>query len=159
MSQADSQLLQRMLAQQLRTQILITGVDPATLDPASKMDYIRTMVLACTDELHEALTETGWKPWASSNHINREAYLSELTDAWLFFMNLMLVARITPTEFFAQFEKTQRKVLNRMTNGYDGVSTKCPGCKRDYDDAGVLCTPENHEGADVTPWCEEKGWA
>lgn len=131
----------QMLGTQLATQKRITGVDPSTLDDDEKMSYIRTMVLACTDELHEALAETGWKPWASSNHVHRESYVSELVDAFLFFQNLLLVAGVTPQEFYAQFNKTQAKVQTRLSRGYDGLQTKCPECKRDLNDAGVSCYP------------------
>src|SRR5690606_25002112 len=65
------------------------GLDPADLPEEERIEFIRWNVLALTDELHEALNECGWKPWATSRHVNEEAALKELIDAWHFFMNLL----------------------------------------------------------------------
>lgn len=115
------------------------GKAPADLDPGDKMEYIRTQILALTDELHEAMAETGWKPWASSNHINVEAFKGELVDAWHFFMNLMLSVGMTSEELFQAYVGKNAVNHLRQDQGYDGVSTKCPGCKRAYDDKATLC--------------------
>lgn len=128
----------------------LEGQFPADLAPSVKMNYIRTMVLALTDELHEALAETGWKPWATSNHINREGYRGELADAFIFLMNLMLVADITPSELMEVVKAKQIKNHKRQDDGYDGVTTKCPKCKRAYDDDAVGCMPAT---ADLSQLC------
>lgn len=119
--------------------------------PAERMEAIRDNVLACTDELHEALAETGWKPWATSNHINTEAFKSEMVDAWHFFMNLMLHSGMTADDLYQGYIKKNAKNIQRQTEGYDGVSTKCPHCKRAYDDSAVECGPQlpGEPGA----WC------
>jgi hypothetical protein len=113
----------------------------ADMAPEARMEYLRTQSLALTDELHEALAETGWKPWATSNHINRDAYAGEMADTFIFLMNMMLVADITPTELLALVKAKQIKNRQRQDDGYDGVTTKCPGCKRAYDDEAVKCYP------------------
>lgn len=123
------------------------GHDFKNMTDIQRMEYIRTMTLACTDELHEALKETGWKPWASSNHINHEEWMGEMADAWLFFMNLMLVGGMTAEDLISRTAKKQENAYVRMNNGYDGVSTKCPVCRRAYDNEGVKCTPV-HAGPD-----------
>lgn len=118
---------------------------PSTLTAPLRMEYIREQALALSDELHEALAETGWKTWATSNHINRDAYAGELADVFIFFMNLMLIADITPSELMEIVRAKQIKNHKRQDDGYDGVTTKCPSCKRAYDDDAVKCTPE---------WCD-----
>lgn len=110
------------------------GRQPHELPDTEKMAYIREQALALTDEIHEAMAETGWKSWASSNHINREAYLSELADAYIFLMNLCLVSGHTAADLARVVLEKQFKNHKRQDDGYDGVSTKCPGCKRAYDD-------------------------
>lgn len=132
--------IQTMLDAQLRLQQKSFGQDPGDLDDAGKMDWVRWNVLALQDELHEALAETGWKPWAKSQHINREAYISELVDAWHFFMNLMLVVECTPEEFVEKYFEKRQINVQRQVEGYDGVTGKCPDCKRALDDSAVTCT-------------------
>ena len=125
--------------------------------PEERMAAIRDNVLACTDELHEAMTETGWKPWATSNHLNVEAFHSEMVDAWHFFMNLMLHSGMTADDLYQGYVKKNAKNIKRQADGYDGVSTKCPVCHRAYDDDVVLCRPEI-PGLNYA-WCENaNGW-
>lgn len=113
-----------------------------TMETPDRIAFIKDMVLACSDELHEALGETGWKPWATSRHINREEYMGEITDAWLFLMNLMLVVGMAADDLVEITAKKQDNVFTRMAAGYDGQSTKCPVCRRAYDNDGVKCTPD-----------------
>lgn len=107
---------------------------------------IRNMVLACEDELHEAMNETGWKPWATSRHVNAEAFTKELVDAWHFFMNLMLIGaaalEMNPEDYADHFTRQYiaKNIVNRQRQeeGYDGVTTKCPGCKREMSETDSL---------------------
>jgi len=112
--------LEEMLRMQEALQIKYSGVAPSDLGGTARMDFIRTMVLATEDELHEALRETAWKPW--SNHvirgINRESYLAEMVDAWHFFMNLLLVANISADEFFNEYLRKNGINHDREDNGY-----------------------------------------
>src|ERR1044072_7926541 len=103
---------------------LLKGVFPAELSSTEQMAYLRTQALALTAEVHEALGETGWKDWASSNHINREAYKGELADVFIFLMNLMLVADIMPSELMDAVKAKIAKNHQRQDSGYDGVTTK-----------------------------------
>lgn len=114
-------------------------------DPEELIQYIKDMVLAAEDELHEMLGEIGWKPWATSRHINRDAVKSELVDTFQFFMNLCFAVGMSADEL--QFLHTQKLKKNyaRANDGYDGVSTKCPVCKRAYDDAFVNCFAETED--------------
>lgn len=131
---------------------VLGGRIPLRLDPKAKMAYIREQALAATDEIHEALAETGWKSWASSNHINRDAYAGELADTFIFLMNMMLVSDITPSELMEIVRAKQIKNHKRQDDGYDGVTTKCPGCKRAYDDDAVTCTPPVQQSG-ARAWC------
>lgn len=106
-----------------------------SMTDAERMEYVRWNVLALQDELHEALQETGWKPWASSDHLNLEAYVGELVDAFHFFMNMLLVTGVRPEQLAQRFTemylaKWQRNV-ERQSEGYTGVKEKCPACGRD----------------------------
>ena len=134
--------LQQLLDAQEDLQINSYGSSPALLlpdDPEAAIDFIRWNILALTDELHEALGETGWKPWATSRHVNLTAFKGELVDAFHFFMNLMLAVGMDGDELFERYHEKRAKNAKRQAEGYDGVSTKCPGCKRALDDAAVDC--------------------
>lgn len=107
---------------------------------AERLDYIRENVLAATDELHEALAETGWKSWATSRHINRDAYLGELRDCWQFLTNLMLVAEPDPRKlavWFADALAEKHDVNRRRIGAYDGITSKCPNCRRALDEVPI----------------------
>lgn len=124
------------------------GADPKNLDVEDSLEWIRWNVLALEDELHELLAETGWKPWAKSKHINRDAYVSELVDAFHFLMNLMIVVDCDADEFLAKYAEKRGLNAQRQAEGYDGVSGKCVKCKRALDDTAVLCTVDLCEQED-----------
>lgn len=138
-------VIQHMLETQADLQRDAYGVNHAFMREPSdaRATYIRDNVLALTDELHEALGEVGWKPWATSRHLNEDAYVAELVDAWHFMMNLLLATGIPPEELARKFimkyfEKVERNAA-RQVRGYDGVTDKCPGCHRALDDVAVAC--------------------
>lgn len=116
------------------------GTDVARLDTEQRIEFISWNVLALTDELHEALAETGWKPWATSRHINEEAFKDELVDAFHFMGNLILASGMHSDELMSRYRKKRRRNEQRQEDGYDGVTTKCPVCKRALDDPAVSCT-------------------
>lgn len=128
-----------MLTNQREFQLRVIGDDPVDLRGTERKAYIREQALALLDEVHEALAETGWKSWATSDHINRAAFASELADVYIFMMNLMLVADIPAHELCHLVLEKQIKNHKRQDDGYDGVSTKCPACRRAYDDDAVEC--------------------
>ena len=132
--------LERMLEAQEELQKSSYGNSPRTLSGAEQVEFIRWNVLALEDELHEALAETGWKPWATSRHVNREAFVGELVDAFHFFMNLMLVVGSDADELFTKYAAKRARNAQRQAEGYDGVTGKCETCKRALDDPAVLCT-------------------
>lgn len=124
-------------------------------DPAILMEQIRNNVLSLITELTEMLDETGWKPWATSNHINPEAFKSETVDAWHFMMNLMLLGGMTADDLYEGYLKKRKLNIKRQADGYDGLA-KCPGCKRAYDDVAVKCNAVSSM-RNAYRWCEVYG--
>jgi len=117
------------------------GITPKLLANEDRAEYIRSMVLALEDELHEALAETGWKPWAKNpGWINEEAFGGELVDALHFLVNLFLVIGWDPDRVHAAYMSKAEKNAKRQEQGYDGVTGKCRSCGRARDDDAVTCT-------------------
>lgn len=133
-------MLDKIFERQLELQKKSFGVNPAALNDEDRRQFIVDMMLALQDELHEALNETGWKPWATSRHLNRQAFGNELVDALHFLVNLFIVngwnAENVASAYFAKAEKNAL----RQELGYDGVAQKCSSCGRALDDVAVRCT-------------------
>jgi dimeric dUTPase (all-alpha-NTP-PPase superfamily) len=132
-------MLQDIFTRQRELQIKSFGVDPGSMSDDTRARYIIDMNLALQDELHEALAEVGWKPWAKSRHFNRDAYVGELVDALHFLVNLFLVADCDATEVAAKYQEKADRNARRQAVGYDGVSDKCRSCGRALDDPAVYC--------------------
>lgn len=136
-------------AHQIRMQVEVygNGTPLEEYDDDRRAEFVKNNVLAALDELHEALGEVGWKPWASSRHLNRDAFKGELVDVLHFFFNLMGIAGITPEELLEGYEKKAAKNRSRQEVGYDGVTEKCPHCRRALDDDAVECREDTlHPG-------------
>lgn len=141
--------LEEIMRLQRQLQVEAFGLDPAGMMDDDRAQYIKEMALALTDEVHEALAETGWKSWAKSRHLNREAYVSELVDALHFLVNLLLVANVGPEELYTKYLAKRAENARRQEAGYDGVSEKCSLCHRDLAEAkkyGSPCDP-------LHDWC------
>lgn len=120
------------------------GLHPLMMtDPEQRIEFFKDMVLAATDELHEALAEIGWKPWTTSTHFNEEAVQGELVDVFHFFMNLCMVSGMTPDMLYEKYKAKRTKNIKRQDEGYDGIKGKCPNCHRALDDNGVTCALDN----------------
>ena len=145
--------LNQMMEAQRALQVEAYGKDPSELVGEERVMFIKNMSLALLDEIHEALAEVGWKPWATSRHVNEEAFKGELVDAWHFFMNLMLAAHMDPFELMEKYMAKRQKNKDRQEAGYDGVSGKCMGCRRALDDAAVGCMPVYHGNILVSTFC------
>ena len=125
--------------------------------------YFTVQSFALMTEIGEASAEIAWKPWAADKgFINHQAYRSELIDALHFLINLMLLDGMTADEIYDGYLTKQAKNRARQAGGYDGVSSKCPSCRRDYNDDGVGCRPPttdamlDPEGI-VPGWCQVYG--
>lgn len=135
-------MLRGMMKLQRKMQTVSYGKDPLYLEGEERAMFIKDMSLALMDEIHEALAEVGWKPWATSRHVNDEAFKGELIDAWHFLMNLFLVAGMDSEEIESRYLQKRAKNIQRQADGYDGVEGKCPRCHRALDDVAVRCTKE-----------------
>lgn len=141
-SQRD--LLTQMLERQLTFQQSL-GFDFTTMSITERVQYVRDMVQAATAELHEALDETSWKPWAKGEpFLYVHQFCSELVDVLCFVFNMWLVANhdLTPEQLATVIHTvyTGKVSLNhqRQRDGYDGRA-KCPQCRRALDDPGIEC--------------------
>lgn len=126
--------LEKIFARQLDLQRAAYGLNPEFMDDETRAAYIRDMVLACTDELHEALGEVGWKPWQTSRHLHHEAFGKELVDALHFLVNLWLAAGWTAEDVEAAYFRKADRNHARQLEGYDGVDGKCSHCHRALDE-------------------------
>lgn len=138
--------LQEAFDRQFDLETRVYGHPLPTMRLSERVAFITVNTIAATDEAHEALNETSWKPWAEGDWINEEAFKSELVDEFHFFMNRCLVVEMTAEEllqrYFAKADKNERRQLE----GYDGKN-KCYKCKRALDDSHV------HESIDYPGWC------
>lgn len=123
--------LAEMLKLQRELQARINGYDVDEQSQEQRIDNISLNVLATTDELHELLKEIGWKPWATSKHINYVEAQQELVDVWHFVMNLMLHLGMTAEDLWTGYLKKNKVNFQRQDEGYDGITGKCPLCHRD----------------------------
>lgn len=141
--------LEEIMRLQKQLQVDILGSNPAVWMIDERIQYVKDMTLALTDELHEALAEVGWKPWATSKHINRDAYVGELIDGLHLLINLFIVADVGPEELYTKYLAKRSENARRQADGYDGVSEKCPRCHRDLIESkqyGSPCDP-------IHEWC------
>jgi dimeric dUTPase (all-alpha-NTP-PPase superfamily) len=125
------------------------GYDFGVMDGTALVDYIRLNVLALTDELHEALGEIHWKPWATAppGFRDRERYVEEIADALHFLLNLCLAGRISADELMSAFEGKNAVNHQRQDAGYTGLE-KCGWheCSRSLDDRlNIFVLPEGPE--------------
>lgn len=134
--QAMADGLNILLDGQYELQVEAYGVDPTDLGDNDRANFLAWNAYALVDELSEAMAEVGWKPWASSRHINQSAFAKELVDLLHFFANLCLATGVKGEHLaFAYAEKRERN-LERQQEGYDGVRDKCPSCHRDWKEIG-----------------------
>ena len=117
---------------------------------SDRIQFIKEMQQAAVSELGEALDEIGWKSWATSRHINREAFIAELVDVLHFWINMLIALGDDPADiadevFRGYLAKRQRNAA-RQVEGYDGVSTKCSHCGRALDDPAVGCWRRDDQG-------------
>jgi hypothetical protein len=150
-------LFRTVFASQDKFQRLL-GHDLSEYDEETKAGYLKDQILALLDEAHEALNEVGWKPWASSRHVNHKEFAGELADVLCFLVNLALGVGLSADDLFALHQEKVLRNIKRQEDKYDGVSGKCPGCKRAIDDLRAKGLPVgNFGGVDYcSPECIEK---
>jgi hypothetical protein len=110
-------------------------------DPDEFADYVTMNHSALVIELSEFMQEVGWKDWATPRGwVNRDAAVKELVDAAHFLANLLCALEVTDEEWERHYRDKQEVNRNRQRTGYDGVTGKCPTCRRSYDD-NIPCRP------------------
>lgn len=105
-----------------------------------RADSLLMNLYAAQAEIVELGEECGWKPWAKPRGwVNREAMIREAVDVLHFVGNLLTHVQCTGEELTAAYKAKQQTNLQRQRDGYDGVTSKCPDCHRDY--AEAACEP------------------
>lgn len=125
-------MLDTVMKRQLELQRKSFGIDPQHLSGAERDEYVQAMALALTVELGEVLQEISWKPWATGQWFNRQAYLMELIDVLHFWTNLVLVATDDPDDVLHVYLTKADINAERQRIGYTGE--KCPTCGRGQDE-------------------------
>jgi dUTPase-like protein len=135
--------LVKMLTDQYELQRRL-GYEYEMMIDVERIAAVKDMYIAAVQELGEALDEVSWKPW--TNGLPRFMvlpFLTELNDAFQFMMNMWFIAmpNATPEQIATAMLATHEAKIAvnhaRVTDGYDGVSTKCRTCKRAREDAQV----------------------
>lgn len=134
------------------------GKDPADLQGDEWAEFLRWNILAAHAELTEALEETRWKPWASSEGPvvpNRRAFISEIVDAQMFLANALVSAEVTDEEYAEVYRAKWAKNIERQerAGGYQsrrGID-KCVNCGRSFDDVG-----KGFDHEDICTICETR---
>lgn len=156
--------MQRRLQRQMGEASGVTK-DPYDMDPDELAQFITWNMTALIKELSEATDELGWKPWASSRHINMVPALYEMVDAWHFFLNMLLAigawGKATPGWITAEFEQYYREKnarnLQRQVEGYDGVSDKCAHCHRELPERPLaIALGPKFSPTGVAKFCSER---
>ena len=130
--------LEDIFQRQLELQRSSFGIDPTSMPDDERDEFIRWNALALEDEVHEALAEVNWKPWASAGGFkDRDAFVKELVDALHFFVNMCLAANASADEIMARYFAKADVNAKRQDDGYDGISTKCPECGRAQDEPEI----------------------
>lgn len=150
----------RLLERQNNLQAFLLGKFPILMTDNEKAEFIRTQVLAAQAELIEVLNETHWKPWATrpldeSIVPSLAKFTGEMADVFIFFMNLMLVAGVSMTDLCKAVDAKQQINLTRWQNGYDAKASKCPACKRAYNDPDTHCYA-SAEDSGILAFCAYK---
>lgn len=103
------------------------GIDLATDDLDERVALVKDNVLAATDELHEVLHETSWKPWATNKKFNEAEVQAELVDVLCFVLNLCLVSGLTADRLNALYLQKMAVNFKRQELGYTDQA-KCRVC-------------------------------
>ena len=109
---------------QLQLQTEAFGIDPPGLRSDARADYATWNSFAAEDELHEAMRELQWKPWANERGewINRDAFVGEIVDVLHFVGNLLLMAGVQGDELWHRYRAKVNVNIERQRTpgGYDG---------------------------------------
>ncbi len=129
------------------------GKDFENFTEQERVEWVRINILAATDELHEALAEISWKPWASASFFNRDAFLGEIVDVLHFIGNLLAGAGVTDAELNKAYDDKMQRNIKRQREGYTGTE-KCITCKRAKDDVIAHGGTFNYLSDGPSPQCD-----
>lgn len=110
------------------------GTDPGELQGVERADFITWNYAELCIELGEMMNEfPGHKTWVTDRSVlNRDEFIAEAVDAMHFLGNILVAVHCTDAEFNNAYIRKMAKNAARMASGtYDGVSDKCPQCKRE----------------------------
>lgn len=114
------------------------GQDPPTLEDDERADWLMMNLFAMVTEVTEMSDEMGWKPWTHPRGwTNRDLVISEMADLFHFAGNILATIECTGEEFSVAYLEKVGKNYTRQAEGDDGISRRCPHCKRSLDDVGV----------------------
>lgn len=112
--------LQKMFERQYALQQEVFGLDEVLADPEKRAMWFTQMMFGLTDEVHEAAEHVGWKHWATSRHIDTDAFGSELIDA-LHFLIALLIASDWPADVvYGSYMAKADVIERRQREGHDG---------------------------------------
>lgn len=135
----NSELKYLLARQEKLAEVLSDGKRLRELEGEERVDAIRTTILALEDELHEVLLGVGWKPWATSRHVDEEITKHECVDVLFFWLQLAALLHLDAYEILRIYGEKYTRNIERHTQGYDGVTGKCKSCGQSFDDDGVEC--------------------
>ena len=134
-----SELFGEWLEEQYVYQRQSYGNDLDRLSEEERLSYIDEMLKAAILEVGEAYNEFSWKSWASAQFRNKDALTGDLVDVVFFVANALVANGVTSEELTAKYRGKMGINTERQIDGYDGISGKCPECRRALDDPAVTC--------------------
>lgn len=94
------------------------GYDPETLNQEARMEVMRQYVLALNVEQVEMLTLLPWAPWKKGPVNISGRVVEEWLDCLVFLLDQAVILDIQPKEIEHGFERTMKKLYERIDNGY-----------------------------------------
>lgn len=112
--------------------------DPVLLEGEAKTHFIQWNALAAITEIAEMLDEVGWKPWATSRHVNADRVIEEIVDVMHFLGDILRAVDCDGHQLTRVYLNKNLVNAGRQVDGYDGVMGKCPNCHTDLTEADPL---------------------
>ncbi len=95
---------------------------PVDISEKASQQVCRDLALKGVEEMFEALQHLkNWKPHRVTNiehTLDREEFLEEVVDALNYFFAMLIVTGFDEKELFSAYLKKDRKIRERLLNGY-----------------------------------------
>ena len=104
--------------------LTIPNAVPSNIDITTKsgQKYLRDLALHGVEEMFEALQHLkNWKPHRQTDiadEIDKEEFLEEIVDAFNYFFSVIIVTGFDEKDLYDAYLKKDRKIRERLTNGY-----------------------------------------